>query len=137
MNEKICQLKLNYDKSVQIILKKKELEKTIIVEKQTEKQQSKENHLYNFLKQYSVFKKDNIVTMEEIRENFSNWLGKKIFKLNMETIKQVNSDYDIIKINLCKHCNKQHLKGCCEKYNSKDRTFKNIIRNIELLIYKT
>jgi len=101
---------------------------------QKEELRIERNPFYKFLLENSQFKKDNIVTMEEIRENFSNWLGKKIYKLDMGTIKQVNSDYDIIKINLCKHCNKQHLKGCCEKYNSKDRTFKNIIRNSELII---
>jgi len=101
---------------------------------QKEELRIERNPFYKFLLENSQFKQDNIVTMEEIRENFSNWLGKKIYKLDMGTIKQVNSDYDIIKINLCKHCNKQHLKGCCEKYNSKDRTKKNIIRNFELII---
>ena len=142
INEKICQLKLNYDKSVQIILKKKELETTNITEKQTEKQQtekqqtekqqSKENRLYNFLKLHSVYKKNNVITMEELRENFSNWLGTSIYKLDLETIKQINSEYIIEKTNLCKYCNKRHLKGCCDNYNSSERTRKNVVKNIEI-----
>jgi len=141
-NEKICQLKLNYEKSIQLILKKTELETTNIAEKQTEKQQtekqqSKENRLYNFLKLHSVYKKNNVITMEELRENFSNWLGKNTYKLDIGTIKQVNSDYDIIKIHHCKHCNKRHKKGCCENYTSKDRTTKNVVFNISFVTYQS
>ena len=100
---------------------------------QKEELRIERNPFYKFLLENSQFKQDNIVTMEEIRENFSNWLGKKIYKLDMGTIKQVNSDYDIIKIQHCKHCNKEHKKGCCEKYNSKDRTTKNVVKNLHLV----
>jgi hypothetical protein len=70
--------------------------------------------------------------MEELRENFSNWLGTSIYKLDLETIKQINSEYIIEKTNLCKYCNKRHLKGCCDNYNSSERTRKNVVKNIEI-----
>lgn len=71
--------------------------------------------------------------MDELRSNFSNWLGKRVHKLDNGTIKQVNENYEIIKIQHCKHCNKEHKKGCCEMYKSKDRTTKNVVRNIKLI----
>jgi len=100
---------------------------------QKEELRIERNPFYKFLLENTQFKKDNVVTMEEIRENFSNWLGKKVHKLDMGTIKQVNSEYEIIKANMCKNCNNYHKKGCCNDYNSSQRTSKNIIKNINFI----
>jgi phage/plasmid-associated DNA primase len=100
---------------------------------QKEELRLERNPFFKFLLENSEYKEGNVVSMDELRDNFSNWLGKKVHKLDNGTIKQVNSDFEIVKIQHCKHCNKEHKRGCCEMYNSKDRTTKNVVRNIKLI----
>ena len=100
---------------------------------QKEELRIERNPLYKFLLENTRYKKDNVVTMEELRNSFGEWIGKKIHKLDLGTIKQVNSDYDIVKINICKYCNNEHKKGCCNNYTSKGRSSKNIVKNIEFI----
>lgn len=91
------------------------------------------NPLYKFLSENTKYKENNIIQLEIIRINFNNWLGKKVKALDNGTFGQVNKDYIIEAIKTCKHCNKEAKKGCCEKYNHKDRTVKKIVRNLELI----
>lgn len=91
------------------------------------------NPLYKFLLENTRFKKDNVLQLEEVRENFNNWIGKKVKTLDNGTFGQVNKDYIIETVRICKHCNKEAKKSCCDKYNNKDRTKKKIVRNLELI----
>ena len=70
---------------------------------------------------------------DDLRSRFGDWIGKKINKLDLGTFKQVNSEYEILKSNICKFCRNDHKTGCCESYNRKGRTSKKIIKNIEML----
>ena len=99
---------------------------------QKEELRIERNPLYKFLLENTRYKKDNVVTMEELRTAFGEWIGKKIHKLDLGTIKQVNSDFEIVKSQYCKSCNNEHRKGCCENYNRINRTLKQIIKNIEI-----
>jgi hypothetical protein len=60
--------------------------------------------LYKFLVEKSRYKKDNIVPISEIREQFCEWLGKRVGKLDNGTFTQVNECFVIEQINLCKNC---------------------------------
>lgn len=102
---------------------------------QKEELRIERNPFYKFLLENTRYEKDSIITLEELRENFSNWLGKKVNKLDVGTIKQVHQEYEFFKSNICKNCNKTHKKGCCENYNRTQRTSKNIIKNIKFTFY--
>ena len=100
---------------------------------QKEELRLERNPFFKFLLENSEYKEGNVVSMDKLRDNFSNWLGKKVHKLDNGTIKQVNSDFEIIQKKVCKHCLKEHKKGCCEMYKSIDRTTKYFIMNMELI----
>ena len=101
---------------------------------QKEELRIERNPLYKFLLENTQYKKDNIVTMNELKSQFSNWIGKKINKLDLGTFNQVNSEYVIESKMICKSCFNDHKTGCCENYNRKGRTSKKIIKNIEFVI---
>ena len=90
------------------------------------------NPLYKFLVEKSRYKKDNIIPISEIREMFKEWLGRHVGELDNGTFIQVNENYVITKVNLCKSCMKEAHSGCCENYKSKERSGKKIVRNIEI-----
>lgn len=100
---------------------------------QKEELRIERNPLYKFLLENTKYKKDNVVFLNDLKTEFSNWIGKKINKLDLGTFYQVNSEYVIEKLKICKNCLNEHKKGCCENYDSKQRTTTNIVKNIELV----
>ena len=100
---------------------------------QKEELRIERNPFYKFLLENTRYHKDNTITMEELRNSFGEWIGKKIHKLDLGTIKQVNSEFEIVKINVCKKCGNEHKKGCCESYERRSCSSKYIIKNIELI----
>jgi phage/plasmid-associated DNA primase len=94
------------------------------------------NALYKFLIENTRYKKDNVVLLEEIRNNFNNWLGpnvKNVSNLDNGTFFQVNKEYTIEKIMTCKFCFGVHKKGCCDQYNRTQKSTKKIVKNIEFM----
>ena len=83
------------------------------------------NPLFKFLTDNTRYKEGNV---EEVRERFNNWIGKKVKTLDNGTFFQVNNEYII---NNMKICEKHHKKGCCEKYNRVDRSSRKVVKNIE------
>jgi len=100
---------------------------------QKEELRIERNPLYKFLLENTRYKKDNVVLLNDIKSQFSDWIGKKIHKLDSGTFYQVNSEYILEKRNICKHCHNQFKKGCCENYNNKQNTSSYIIRNLEFI----
>ena len=92
------------------------------------------NPLYKFLLENTRYKKDNVVLLDDIRSNFNNWLGKTVRSLDNGTFFQVNKEYIIEQMKICKHCNNESRKGCCDKYKNSDRTVKKTVKNIELVM---
>lgn len=91
------------------------------------------NPLYKYLTENTCYEKDHMLSIEEIKNAFSTWLGKKVSKLDNGTFLQVNQEYTIDQLIICKNCKKDHKKGCCENYNRLDRSSKKIIININFI----
>jgi len=91
------------------------------------------NPLFKFLIENTKYKENASVKIDDIRNEFSNWLGKKVTKLDHGTFGQVNKEYIIEAIQTCKFCGKEHKRGCCDLYNSKGRTNKKYVKNIEVV----
>jgi hypothetical protein len=91
------------------------------------------NPLYKFLLENTEYKQGNMITIEEIRKEFSDWIGKKISKLDNGTFGQVNREFIIETLMICKSCLKEHKKGCCDNYNRISRTNKKFIKNINII----
>ena len=89
------------------------------------------NPLYKFLSLYTIFMEGNIMTMETVREKFNECMGMNVKRcLDNGTFKQVNEEYFFENVNICKHCKKQAMSGCCEAYKHKDRTTTKMVRNM-------
>jgi len=97
---------------------------------QQEELKMERNPLYKFLKDNTEYNKEEFILYSEIKERFSNYIGKKIVKLDNGTFYQVNPEYIIKQNMICKHCNNRASKKCCVKYKNSDRTSKKIIENI-------
>jgi len=67
--------------------------------------------IYKFLLENTVYTQNNVVTLEEIRINFNNWIGKNVKSLDNGTFSQVNQEYIIEYIKICKHCKNEGKKG--------------------------
>jgi hypothetical protein len=92
----------------------------------------KNSDLFKFLIEKGSYKKDSVVPISVIKEKFSEWLGKRVGKLDNGTFTKVNECFVIIKTNICKGCLGEAHKSCCENYNSKYRKTVRVVRNIEL-----
>jgi hypothetical protein len=89
------------------------------------------NPLFKFLSIYSIYIKDNVITMQSVREKYNEIMGIKGGIGNyIGTFSQVNVDYIVERPKICKHCLKEAKSGCCEKYNNKDRSTKTIVKNM-------
>ena len=98
---------------------------------QREELKMERNPLFKFLIDNTRYKDGNVLLLEEVRERFNNWLGKKVKTLDNGTFFQVNNEYIINNMKICIHCEKHHKKGCCEKYNRVDRSSRKVVKNIE------
>ena len=137
VKDKISQLNSEYNKKLNMIFKKKEME-TMMIEDETRKLEEKrkkqqENPLYEFLKLHSVYKKNNVVSMKLFRETFSSWCGKEIKKIDIQKLREFNSEYKIEPKHICKNCKNYHLKGCCNKYHTAERTVIHFIKHMQLI----
>lgn len=54
-------------------------------------------------------------------------------KLTAKSLLQMNPEYTISVITICKHCRRKHIKGCCSLYSRKDKSSCQVIANIELV----
>ena len=100
---------------------------------QQEELKMERNPLYKFLMDNTRYRKDNLMLIEDVRHRFNDWIGKKVRTLDNGTFGQINKEYIIERMMTCKHCNKEHKKGCCEKYNRKDRGTRKTVRNLEFI----
>ncbi len=91
------------------------------------------NPLFRFLVQNTEFKENESVSLEEIKQAFQQWLGKKTGALDYGTFTQVNQKFTVKKINACRACLKHHSKGCCDKYARTNRSCRTIVENISLI----
>lgn len=98
---------------------------------QQEELKIERNPLYKFLLENTRYKQNNQLLMEEIRKRFNEWLQRNVRSLDNGTFGQVNREYIVETKKVCKHCDKEAKKGCCDKYQHKDRTVKKVVRNIE------
>ncbi|NBX72933.1 hypothetical protein EB118_13230 [bacterium] len=86
--------------------------------------------LGTFLKEFTYYKKGNVVLMESLRRRFSEYFGENITKLDNAMFSKVYKEYRVHVLMVCKSCNKEHLKGCCQNYGRDNHTTKKAIRNI-------
>ena len=113
-----------------LIIKQQKDKDDLIIKQQKDKES---NLLYKFLMENTRYSEGKIILMSEIKEEYNNWIGKKVYKLDNGTFSQVNNEYIIEKKNMCKTCNKEANKNCCKEYNSKNRSVKIVVKNLEFI----
>ena len=91
------------------------------------------NPLYKFLLENTRYVEGNVTSLEEVRLNFSRWLGTNVKSLDNGTFGQVNKEYVVDTVKTCKFCEKEHKKGCCDAYSRTGRTMKKMVRNFALV----
>jgi hypothetical protein len=90
------------------------------------------NPLYRFLKEHTIYKQGSFLTKKELSNEFSNYVGKTVSKLDNGTITTFDSRYELRNLKICNFCFKESKHDCCENYNSSQRKSTNIVYNIEL-----
>lgn len=100
---------------------------------QQEELKMERNPLYKFLMENTRYKQGEMLTLQEVKEGFVNWLGKNVNKLDNGTFNQVDNNYIIQTKMLCKSCLKDTGSGCCDQYNNKKRTCKKVVYNMEFI----
>jgi len=95
------------------------------------------NQLYNYLVENTFYSKDSIISTDDLKNKYNIWLKEKFnnhssnVKLSYNTILQVNKNFEIKNIKMCKFCKNKHTAGCCVNYNRTARTSKYYVLNIE------
>lgn len=101
------------------------------IQKEELNQNNINNLLTTFLNINTLHKKNNFISVKDIKEKFLEYLNnKKVSKLDNGIFGQVNKEYKIEIKYLCKSCRKLHLSGCCERYSKKNRTKRVCVLNI-------
>jgi hypothetical protein len=98
---------------------------------QREEMKMERNALYKFLVESTEYKENGMVRVEEVREKFGAWLGRKVVKLDSGTFGQVNRGFVMEVVMTCKHCFSEARRGCCDKYKNAERTRRTIVRNMK------
>lgn len=100
---------------------------------QQEELRIERNPLYKFLLENTCYEEDSKISLNDIKTHFSGWLGKSVSKLDNGTFGQVNSNYVIGTMNICKSCKNKHNKGCCESYQRLNVSKTKIVNNIKFV----
>lgn len=100
---------------------------------QQEELRIERNPLYKFLLENTCYEADSQISLNDIKTHFAGWLGKSVSKLDNGTFGQVNSNYVIGTMNICKSCKNRHKKGCCESYQRLNVSKTKIIINIKFV----
>ncbi|MBL7936412.1 MAG: bifunctional DNA primase/polymerase [Bacteroidia bacterium] len=101
---------------------------------QQEELRIERNPLYKYLIENTYFEAGSQIPLNEIKSNFEMWLDKKVSKLDHGTFGQVNPNYIIDKITICKSCKKKHKKGCCDDYGRTNRSAGMFVNNLKMNI---
>jgi hypothetical protein len=109
------------------------ISKPINTKEQQDGLQIERNPLYKFLIEKTRYKEGNVVMIKTFKELFGKYINKKIRNLDNGTFYQVNPNYFIERIKVCKHCYNPSRKGCCSKYSQNDRTHRVCVHNIEVI----
>lgn len=93
-----------------------------------------EKTLQRFLKNHTKYEQGSLTTLENLREAYSNYMEKDMYIINNNILKNMNSNYEIKTIQICKAC-KIQLNGnvCCDAYNRKMRTNRKVVVNLMLI----
>ena len=98
---------------------------------QQQEQKMEQNPLFKFLYENTRYCENGMLLMNDIKEAFNEYIGKKVTKLDNGTFVQVDSRYIIETTMICKSCYKQAGSNCCDRYERRNRSSRKIVKNIE------
>lgn len=113
------------------LLKQEEAVKKLTKEAELNKEDTIKDKLFKFLQENTIYNYGVAIEMDDIRKNFSVWIGHNVSKLDLTVFGRVEKRFEIERFHSCKECKRKHKRGCCEKYTSKGRTTKRLVRNID------
>jgi phage/plasmid-associated DNA primase len=100
---------------------------------QQEEQKMESNPLFKFVKTCLEYESGNVLLIENVKNEFKEWLGVPVRNLDNGTFFQVDKRYVIEAVMICKKCDKEGGKGCCSEYSYKNRTRKKVLRNARFM----
>lgn len=92
------------------------------------------NSSYKF---YVRYKQNHITNLADIKKLFENYMRFNHRHVRCEwsadytPFKQLG--YDVLQSHMCKSCNKEAMKGCCENYHASNRVKKYIVKHLEVV----
>ena len=72
-----------------------------------------------------IYKQGGLVKMSEVKAACGNIKATKLL--------EINSEFTVTKVNICKSCLNKHKTHCCDKYKRDSRTTCMFVNNIELV----
>ncbi len=101
---------------------------------QQEEMRMERNPLYGFLStcERVLYEKGAETGLQEVKEAFTQYLGKGVKKLDHGTFRQVNGEWTVQVKKICKSCKAVSRKGCCDQYGQGNRTSSEVVRNFRL-----
>ncbi|RKO93249.1 hypothetical protein BDK51DRAFT_33670 [Blyttiomyces helicus] len=91
------------------------------------------NPLFRFLNENTIYKENSQLEMAKIRKRFLASMMKDIKALDVGTFKQVNPNYLVTKVTVCKSCGNPLKSGCCPLYDRANKTSQNVVKNIAFI----
>lgn len=97
------------------------------------------NISYNFAKSKLEYKEGARISKPDMTVYFRHYVKRKFDltrtqeKMSPTDIALADERFEFKREKICKHCRNRHLKGCCKKYNSNDRTNTEYFLNVELI----
>ena len=96
------------------------------------------NRSFEFAKSKLVYCDNNRIYKSEMTRAFREHVMKRfeltntMEKLNPNDIKRADTRFDFIREQICKHCRKHHIRGCCNQYSRTDRTLSEYFINVRI-----
>ena len=76
------------------------------------------------------YQKGQISFLSDIKDMFSDYIGKNVRTLDHGTFLEANDEWTIKKVTVCVFCLKNHVRGCCDKYSHSKKTMKPVVENL-------
>ena len=95
------------------------------------------NNTCRFINERFEYKEGEMINVPTLNKLFKTWM-KDLYDLkknpseniNAQSIEAIDNRYQYKKAQFCKHCLKEHKKGCCLKYNRTERSSREVVYNI-------
>jgi hypothetical protein len=129
--EKVEEPKIDKNAKFNEIMKKKEFQRNIY-----------KDFLLKFIEKHCTYEYQHMQTIDEVKKCYAKYITDNndyvrkyncSFSLTPADISKLDSRFEYVTMNGCKHCKKKQFVDCCDKYLHDDRTKLIFFVNLKLV----